>query len=109
MYTDPKRIHPTDLGTVENNPVFVYHDAFNDNLKEVKDLKNRYRQGQVGDVEVKDKLAKAINKFLDPIRDRRQKYENNTKLINQIIQNGSQKAQTVAQSTLKQMLAAMGL
>ena len=70
MYTDPNRIRATDAGTVEGNPVFIYHDAFNSNLDEVNDLKSRYRTGKVGDVEVKEKLAVAINLFLDPIRER---------------------------------------
>ena len=58
-------------GTVEGNPVFVYHDAFNPNTAEVDDLKARYRAGKVGDVEVKTKLANALNAHLDPIRERR--------------------------------------
>jgi len=70
MYTDPKRIHPTDPGTVEGNPVFVYHDAFNDDKLEVAALKERYRQGKVGDVEVKEKLFNALEIFLGPIRDK---------------------------------------
>src|SRR5229473_3881360 len=61
MYTDPTRIHPTDPGHVEGNPVFTYHDVFNPNKAEVEDLKERYRQGTVGDVEVKEKLFKALN------------------------------------------------
>ena len=52
------RRHP---GTVEGNPVFIYHDAFNPNTAEVDDLKARYRAGKVGDVEVKTKLAAALN------------------------------------------------
>ncbi len=52
---------PTFPGTVEGNPVFIYHDAFNPNRAEVDDLKARYRAGKVGDVEVKTKLAAAIN------------------------------------------------
>ena len=62
---------PTFPGTVEGNPVFDYHDAFNPNKEEVEDLKARYRAGKVGDVEVKTKLAAAINAMLDPIRERR--------------------------------------
>ena len=58
-------------GTVEGNPVFIYHDAFNPNTAEVDDLKARYRAGKVGDVEVKTKLANALNAHLDPIRERR--------------------------------------
>ena len=51
--------------------MFVYHDAFNPNTAEVDDLKARYRAGKVGDVEVKTKLAAALNAHLDPIRERR--------------------------------------
>ena len=57
MYTDPKRVRADIPGTVEGNPVFIYHDAFNPNRAEVDDLKARYRAGTVGDVEVKTKLA----------------------------------------------------
>ena len=71
MYTDPKRVRADIPGTVEGNPVFIYHDAFNPNIAEVDDLKARYRAGKVGDVEVKTKLANALNAHLDPIRERR--------------------------------------
>ena len=57
MYTDPKRIRADIPGTVEGNPVFMYHDVFNTDVAEVEDLKSRYRAGKVGDVEVKQKLA----------------------------------------------------
>ena len=68
MYTDPKRVRADIPGTVEGNPVFIYHDAFNPNIAEVDDLKARYRAGKVGDVEVKTKLAAAINAVLEPMR-----------------------------------------
>ena len=71
MYTDPKRVRADIPGTVEGNPVFIYHDAFNPNVAEVDDLKARYRAGKVGDVEVKTKLAAAINVVLEPMRERR--------------------------------------
>jgi len=109
MYTDPNRIHPTDPGKVEGNPVFIYHDAFNDNKSEVADLKDRYQKGTVGDVEVKQKLAVAINKFLDPIRQTRQKFESKPDLIDDIITSGSQKAASQAQKTLDEVLQTMGI
>src|SRR3989442_1826620 len=71
MYTDPTRLRASDPGHVEGNPVFLYHDVFNPDRDEVEDLKDRYRRGAVGDVEVKQKLATALNAFLDPIRERR--------------------------------------
>ncbi len=109
MYTDPTRIKATDPGKVEGNPVFIYHDAFNDNKAEVEDLKNRYRQGTVGDVEVKTKLALAINKFLTPIRNRRAQFEGKFDLIDGIIEEGSKKAAIEAQKTLDEVLSAMGI
>ncbi|RLC34816.1 tryptophan--tRNA ligase [Candidatus Shapirobacteria bacterium] len=107
MYTDPSRIHPTDPGKVEGNPVFIYHRLFNSNKQEVLELEDRYKHGKVGDVEVKRKLAVAINNFLDPIRQQRAKYQNKTDLIDQIIEAGSKKTSSIARDTLNQTLQAM--
>jgi len=109
MYTDPTRIRPTDPGHVDGNPVFIYHDAFNDNKEEIADLKDRYTKGQVGDVEVKTKLAVSLNKFLTPIRAKRAEFENKTDLIEQIIESGSHKARLEAQKTLDEVLTVMGI
>jgi tryptophanyl-tRNA synthetase len=107
MYTDPKRIHPTDPGTVEGNPVFVYHDAFNENKEEVEDLKQRYRQGTVGDVEVKEKLAVAINNFLEPIRERHLYYEQHVDEVHDLIKEGNKRALAEAQETMEAVRHAM--
>ena len=109
MYTDPTRIHSTDPGHIENNPVFVYHEAFNKNKKEVEELKRRYRAGKIGDVEVKKRLARAINEFLKPIRDKRKKYEKKKSLIEEIISQGTQRARAEAKKTLQEVKKAMGL
>ncbi|MGQ9668067.1 MAG: tryptophan--tRNA ligase, partial [Anaerolineae bacterium] len=85
MYTDPKRIRADIPGTVEGNPVFIYHDIFNPDKEEVEDLKARYRAGRVGDVEVKEKLAIALNNFLDPIRERRAYFAGQKGLVERII------------------------
>jgi tryptophanyl-tRNA synthetase len=109
MYTDPKRIRADIPGTVEGNPVFIYHDAFNPNKEEVDDLKDRYRQGKVGDVEVKKKLARAINDFLDPLREQRSKYFENPGLIDEILYTGTQKMREEAKKTMSEVRKAMGL
>src|SRR5215216_977182 len=101
MYTDPKRLRATDPGTVEGNPVFQYHDAFNPNTVEVEDLKDRYRTGRVGDVEVKKKLIVALNNFMAPIRERRQQIESQPESVEQIIRDGSSRAQKEAHETLR--------
>ena len=109
MYTDPNRIRADIPGQVENNPVFIYHDIFNTDKAEVEDLRERYKKGKVGDVEVKQKLAKAINMFLDPIREKRNYYENQSGFVDEIIFNGTCRMREEARQTLSEMKKAMGL
>ena len=107
MYTDPTRLHATDPGHVRGNPVFAYHDAFNPDTTEVNDLKRRYRAGTVGDVEVKRKLARALNDFLAPVRERRAELAAEPGLVERIIGEGSERARAEAAETLRQMKKAM--
>jgi tryptophanyl-tRNA synthetase len=109
MYTDPKRIKATDPGTVEGNPVFVYHDIFNPDAAEVDDLKRRYREGKVGDVEVKRRLVAALEAFLAPIRERRAVLVARTGLVDEILAAGSDRARREAKETIHQVRHAMKL
>ena len=109
MYTDPNRISADIPGTVEGNPVFQYHDAFNPDKAEVDELKTRYRAGKVGDVEVKEKLVIALNNFLDPIRERRAKYEATPGLADEVVYDGTMRMREEARVTLNTALKAMGL
>jgi tryptophanyl-tRNA synthetase len=108
-YTDPNRIHGNEPGNVEGNPVFAYHDAFNNNKEEVEELKTRYRAGTVGDVEVKDKCIACLNAFLDPIRERRTQFEREKGLVEEIIYRGTLRARELGEQTLATMKTAMGL
>jgi tryptophanyl-tRNA synthetase len=107
MYTDPKRIRADIPGTVEGNPVFMYHDAFNPDVAEVDDLKVRYRAGKVGDVEVKTKLAKAMNTLLEPMRERRAQIK--PARVREIAVEGSKKARTIARETMERVRDAVKL
>jgi tryptophanyl-tRNA synthetase len=109
MYTDPKRIRADIPGTVEGNPVFMYHDAFNADTAEVDDLKARYRAGKVGDVEVKTKLARAINAVLEPMRERRRAVLAKPGYVRDIAVEGSRKARTIAQATMERVRDAVKL
>lgn len=109
MFTDPNRIRADIPGQVEGNPVFIYHDAFNPDLDELNDLKDRYRQGKVGDVEVKRKLARALNVMLDPIRDRRAHYEAQPGLVGEILVEGNRRMCVEATDTMALVRDAMGL
>jgi tryptophanyl-tRNA synthetase len=78
-------------------------------VEEVEDFKTRYRQGKVGDVEVKTSLALAINNFLNPIRERRSKYLQNPELVDEILHEGTKKMRVEANETMTQVREAMGM
>ncbi len=109
MYTDPNRTSADVPGQVEGNPVFIYHDHFNPDLEQILELKERYKQGKVGDVEVKRKLALAINQFLDPMRARREKYASQSDIVLDILNEGSHRMQIESEETLALVREAMGL
>ncbi len=107
VFTDPKRIHATDPGTIEGNVAFMYHDLFNKNKDEVAELKDRYVKGTVGDVEVKEKLFVAMNEVLSPIREKRKEAE---KIKDQLLikaLEGSKKVSLIAEGIVDEMKSAM--
>jgi tryptophanyl-tRNA synthetase len=107
MYTDPKRVRADIPGRVEGNPLFIYHDAFNPHREEVGELKTRYRAGKVGDVEVKQKLALALNAMLDPMRERRAAYDAPGR-VEELIYDGTLRVREETKKTLFEMQKAMG-
>jgi tryptophanyl-tRNA synthetase len=109
MYTDPKRLRASDPGTVEGNPVFDYHEAFNPDKDEVAELKERYRAGKVGDVEVKTKLTRVLNSFLEPIREKRAYYIAHPTLPQDVLADGIRRMQAEAKETMEIVRAHTGL
>jgi len=109
MFTDPTRIHPTDPGHIEGNPVFTYHDVFNPDKAQVDELKERYRKGTVGDVEVKQRLFEALEAFLAPIRERRAEFAAKPDLVREIIIEGTRRGRALAQATMEEVRASMKL
>ena len=109
MYTDPKRVRADIPGTVEGNPVFIYHDVFNSDLDQVEDFKARYRAGKIGDVEVKKSLADAINMHLEPMRERRKEILSQPGRVREILYDGSAKARRLAQETMVEVREAIRL
>lgn len=109
MYTDPSRIKATDPGKVEGNPVFIYLDAFapESEKSQIEEYKKRYTEGTVGDVEVKKYLAKIMNEFLEPIREKRKEFEQNPELVKQILRDGTTKVKAEAEKTLNEVKKAM--
>ncbi len=100
MYTDPNRLRATDPGTVENNPLWLFHDAFTNDKNWVQETKQQYREGSIGDVNCKKKLIESINDLLAPMHERRRQYENDPAEIMNVLKRGTDKANIIANETL---------
>jgi tryptophanyl-tRNA synthetase len=109
MYTDPNRIRADIPGTVEGNPVFTYLDHFDPNVAAVEELKLRYREGRVGDVEVKERLSAVLQDFLGPIRERAARCAADNGLVDEVIYRGTLRMREVAAETLREVRKAMGI
>jgi tryptophanyl-tRNA synthetase len=107
MYTDPTRLRATDPGHVEGNPVFALHDAFNPDTARIEEMKALYRQGGIGDVQVKKELVVALNAFLDPIRDRRDAAAGRMDRIDEMLIEGTRRARAIARETMREVRDAM--
>lgn len=107
MYTDPKRLKASDPGTVENNPLWIFHETFNPDQKWVEEAEERYRQGKIGDVECKKKLIEVLINLIEPIRQKRLVFEKDPGQVLATLREGSDKANHVANETLKLAKEAM--
>ena len=109
MYTDPTRIHASDPGHIEGNPVFTYLDLFEPDGEKLDKLKERYQAGKIGDVELKKILSGALNEYLASLRERRRKWAVRNDDLVDILKDGTKFAQGIAGETLKEVFHRMGL
>jgi tryptophanyl-tRNA synthetase len=107
MYTDPKRIRATDPGTVENNPLWIFHETFNPDQSWVKEQEEAYRAGTVGDVAIKRRLVDVLNALIEPIRNRRMEFERRPDDVIDVLRAGTKRANEVAEETLSLAKRAM--
>ncbi|MBY4582372.1 tryptophan--tRNA ligase [Pediococcus pentosaceus] len=109
MYTDPQHIRVEDPGHIEGNTVFTYLDIFDPDKQKVQELKDQYQAGGLGDVKIKRYLNEVLQNELRPIREHREKYEADIDAVYQILKDGSDKANAVAEQTLKEVRDAIGI
>ena len=109
MYTDPNHIRVEDPGTIENNTVFIYLDAFCNEIDKLQEMKMHYQRGGLGDVKVKKYLNEIIQVELEPIRNRRKEYEKNLDYVYEVLKEGSNNARKIASNTLRDVRNAIGI
>lgn len=101
------RMAATDPGVIEGNPLWAYHDAFNPDKAEVKDMKQRYRAGSVGDGDCKKRLAEILIALLEPMQQRRAELEADPDRVRQVLHEGTARANALTEETLCQAKQAM--
>lgn len=109
MYTDPNHIHIEDPGQIEGNMVFTYLDIFDPDKQKVAELKEHYQAGGLGDVKIKRYLNEVLEAQLGPIRQRREEFAKDIPSVYAMLKEGSQKANAVAEQTLAEVRAAIGV
>lgn len=109
MYTDPNHIKIEDRGDTENNPVFIYLDAFCTDREKYEDLKNHYERGGLGDKVVKEYLFEILEETLTPIRERRAYYDAHPEEVEKIVKEGTKKARQKASEVLTRVRKSVGV
>lgn len=118
MYTDPNHIRVEDPGKVEGNTVFTYLDVFSTEehfakylpeYKNLEELKSHYTRGGLGDMKIKKFLNAILQELLTPFREKRKELEKNPEKIFEILKNGTEKAQKVANNNLKKLKTSIGI
>ena len=118
MFTDPTHLKVEDKGHTENNPVFIYLDAFATDehfaaflpeYQNLSELKAHYERGGLGDMKVKRFLNQVLESELAPIRKRREEFSKNIDYVFDMLQKGSIQARAQASKTLDEVKTAMGI
>lgn len=109
MYTDPSHINVQDPGKIEGNVVFNFLDIFAQNKVMVKELKDHYARGGLGDVKVKNILFDVLEEIISPIRQKRKLFEADKAQVVEILKNGTKKAKIHAAQTMDRVKKALGI
>ena len=107
MYTDPNHLKISDPGQIEGNVVFDYLDAFHSDVEEVESLKAHYKRGGLGDTTIKSILNSTLQSLLDPIRERRERLQNNDLMT--FLYEGTKSARAVVKNKVDQVKDAIGI
>lgn len=107
MYTDPNHVRVEDPGQVEGNVVFTYLDIFDKNKEELEALKVHYRKGGLGDVVIKKRLIGILEEIIAPIREKREYLARDPKIIMDILEAGTKRAQKKGEETMAEVKRVM--
>ncbi len=109
MFTDPTHLKISDPGKIEGNVVFMYLDVFDKNKEKVRELKEHYKRGGLGDIVLKKRLASILIEELKPIQKKRTELEKDKGELLRILKEGNRTAREIAGKTLSEVKNAIGI
>lgn len=104
--TDPAKIKKDDKANPDICMVYYYHKLVNKQENNDK-ICTECKKGTRGCVQCKKELIEAMNKFLNPIREKRKYYEEHPEIVKEILDNGTKKAKQKAEEQMKKVQKAM--
>ena len=107
--TDARRANTRAPGDVEFNEVFFFMDAFETDIHFLDDLKSKYRRGGLSDAVIRHHLEDCVQRFLEPIRERREQLAQDMSYVQQVLHEGTQRARHAAALTLAEVKAGLGV
>ena len=108
MVTDPARRRRSDPGNPDVCPVGDLHKIFS-SRGTLEKVYEGCRSAGIGCIECKGWAADALVQLLNPMQERRRKFEDNPKLAWDILEAGSERARKKAGETMDDVRAAMGM
>ena len=106
MFTDPKRIRRSDPGHPKQCNVYSYYEVFKPEM--AKEVYHWCIKAELGCTDCKERLAKVLIEYLEPIQEKRQYYLSNNNLIMDILREGQQEACSFASKTMQEVKEALG-
>lgn len=101
MYTDPLHVRVEDPGHLEDHVVFMFLEVFDKDMAELEVLKKQYQKGGIADGDVKKRLLEILEELISPIREERKKIIQDKAYLQEVLKQGSLKAQEKAEENVK--------
>jgi tryptophanyl-tRNA synthetase len=108
MPTDPARVKRTDPGDPGKCPVWQLHCVYSDEVKR-EWVQQGCRSAGIGCLECKQPVIDSVLAELKPMRERAQRYADDPTLVRSIVADGCEKAQKLAEDTMRDVREVMGL
>jgi tryptophanyl-tRNA synthetase len=107
--TDPTRVHPSDPGDPAKNPCFDYLELIEYDQCEIDKMKDQYKEGTIGDVVIKKLLFEEFLRYFKPFREKKKELDEDMDYVEKIRKEGAEKANEIANETLKEVKGVIGV